>query len=106
MQKVRRTSRAQKWVCGQLYKGMCGTLELHLVAFGYGYLFEGFQGGVPNRDAAFAAGSLPIIQFALGDGSCRQRTLRQTSHRVWKDGDTGTTLYFLCDKTNSAVFGD
>jgi hypothetical protein len=54
--------------------------------------------GFPNRNAAFAAGSLPTIQFALGDASCRQRTLRQTSHRVWKDGDTGTTLYFLCDK--------
>jgi hypothetical protein len=85
-------------VCGLLYKGMCGTLELHLVAFWIWLPIRRISRRGSRIAMRPAAGSLPIIQCALGDASCRQRTLRQTSHRVCKDGDIGTTAYFLCDK--------
>jgi hypothetical protein len=77
---------------------MCGTLELHLVAFWIWLPIRRISRRGSRIAMRPAAGSLPIIQCALGDASCRQRTLRQTSHRVCKDGDIGTTAYFLCDK--------
>lgn len=80
------------------------TLELHLVASARGYLFEGFQGGVSNRNAAFAAGSLLTIQFALGDASCRQRTF--TPNESPSREHRNHTLFSLRRQTNSVVFGD
>ena len=104
IRKVRRTTRRggqRKWVCVELYKRKCGTLQVHLVAF---WIWLPIRRIRRRGSRIVIRRGLPD-QCAPADASHRQRTYANESPStvvccIGKDGDPEPHLILFCGKQN------